>query len=132
MNEPDNTMTTGAKPAAPTQRQCASAPPEAAPPSKRAATKLQPTQTQAAQRKVRFELNVPKARSVSAVGTFNNWTPGATRLVFVGGTKWLRELFLAPGRYEYRFVVDGKWIDPPQAKAYVPNPQGGRSGVVEF
>lgn len=72
------------------------------------------------------------------VGTFNNWEHGATSLlpqgatplVPQGGTKWVREVFLAPGRYEYRFVVDGKWIDDPKATAFVPNPHGGRNAVV--
>lgn len=65
------------------------------------------------------------------VGSFNNWKPGATELTFIGGTKWLRELSLAPGRYEYRFVVDSRWVDPPNAMAYVPNPHGGHNAVVE-
>jgi hypothetical protein len=43
-------------------------------------------------------------------GTFNNWNPTATPLLFVGGTEWSKELSLPPGRYEYRFVVDGKWV----------------------
>lgn len=89
-------------------------------------------QTPVAPHRVRFEVDVPKARNVSVVGTFNNWIPGATRLVFIGGRKWLRELNLARGRYEYCFVVDGKWMDPPKADAYVPNPHGGRNAVIEI
>jgi len=27
--------------------------------------------------------------------------------------------------------VNGEWVDPPNAKAYVPNPYGGRNAVVE-
>jgi hypothetical protein len=64
-------------------------------------------------------------------GTFNNWNPGATRLIFIGGTKWFKDLPLAPGRYEYRFVVDGGWVDDPKAKVQVPNPHGGRNAVLE-
>ena len=48
----------------------------------------------------------------------------------MGGGKWAKELSLAPGRYEYRFVVDGKWIDDPKAKAYMPNSSGGRNAVL--
>lgn len=80
---------------------------------------------------VRFELDIPEARRVSVTGTFNDWKPRATRLAFIGGTKWFKDLLLAPGRYEYRFVVNGEWVDPPNAKAYVPNPYGGRNAVVE-
>ncbi len=91
----------------------------------------QTAQTKAIQHKVRIELDVPKARRVFVGGTFNDWNPSATPLVFIGGTKWSKDLFLAPGRYEYRFVVDGKWVEPPHAKAYAPNPHGGRNAVFE-
>jgi len=91
----------------------------------------QPAQAQAARRTVRFELNVPKAWSVSVAGSFNDWKPGATPLTALGSGKWAKELPLAPGRYEYRFMVDGKWVDDPKAKAYVPNPHGGRNAVLE-
>jgi hypothetical protein len=37
---------------------------------------------------------------------------------------------LSPGRYEYRFVVNGEWVDDPKAKASVPNPHGGRNAVL--
>jgi len=103
----------------------------AAPQAKLQATKRRAPQAQPAQRKVRFELDVPKAQSVFAGGTFNNWSATATPLVCVGGSKWSKDILLPPGRYEYRFVVDGKWVEPPQAKAYVPNPDGGRNGVFD-
>ena len=112
---------------------CSAPPPNTVPQARPPETKPESAlAAPAAPRKFRFEVDVPKARSVSVVGTFNNWTPGATRLVFIGGRKWIRELNLAPGRYEYRFVVDDKWVDPPNAKSYVPNPGGGRNAVVEI
>ncbi len=132
MNESNTSVATPTKPTTPISSQFSGLPSNAPPQAKGVETKPQTTQTQTAPRRVRFEVDVPKAQSVSVVGTFNNWTPGATRLVFVGGRKWIRELNLAPGRFEYRFVVDDKWVDPPNAKAYVPNPGGGRNAVVEI
>src|SRR5881628_2270451 len=136
MNQTNKPLTSTNKPApkptGPTPSQFSAGPPKAAPQIKPAETKPQPAQTQGARRAVRFELDVPKAMSVSVVGTFNDWKAGATPLNSVGAGKWTRELSLAPGRYEYRFVVDGHWIDDPKAKAYVPNPHGGRNAVVEI
>ncbi len=43
---------------------------------------------------------------------------------------WAKELILAPGRHEYRFVVDGEWVDDPAATDYVPNPFGGMNAVL--
>jgi 1,4-alpha-glucan branching enzyme len=132
MNETNRPPTTTAKPPTPTPSQFSPRPPQTAPQAKLPETKPQAAPTQAAPRKVRFELDVPKARSVFVAGTFNNWSATATPLVFVGGSKWSKDLSLQAGRCEYRFVVDGKWLEPPHAKAYVPNPHGGRNAVLEL
>ena len=94
--------------------------------------KPQPVQSKPAQGTVRFEFEAPKAKSVSVAGTFNGWKPGATPLNGVGAGKWAKEVALAPGRYEYRFVVDGQWADDPRAKSFTPNPHGGRNAVLEI
>lgn len=105
--------------------------PKADAPSKPTDKNPRPLQTQAGPRAVRFELDISHAWKVSVAGTFNNWDLADAPLVYIGNNRWFKDLYLAPGRYEYRFVMDGKWIDPPKAKAYVLNPYGGRNGVVE-
>jgi 1,4-alpha-glucan branching enzyme len=82
-------------------------------------------------RAVRFGLEIAGAKKVYVVGSFNEWHPEATPLRCVGGSKWYTYVSLDVGRYEYRYVVDGKWIDAPEAEAYVPNVKGGRNAVVE-
>lgn len=131
MNPPNRPATQTTKPSTPTPPPFSGSPPKAAPQARPAESKPQLGQSQAVRRTVRFEVDIPKARNISVAGTFNDWDPADTPLVFIGGTKWFKDLLLAPGRYEYRFVVDGKWVDPPHAKAYVPNPHGGRNAVVE-
>ncbi len=93
--------------------------------------KARPGRDHANRRAVRFGLEVPGAKNVYVVGTFNQWDQQATPLRCVGGSRWFTYISLAVGRYEYRFVVDGKWIDDPGAKAYVPSAKGGRNAVVE-
>ncbi len=44
--------------------------------------------------------------------------------------KWWTEVLLAPGRYEYRFVVDGQWQDDPMAVDFAANSFGGLNCVV--
>ena len=131
MNQPNRPVTTAAQPARRTASPPAAAPPKAAPQQKPAESIPRSAQTQTARRAIRFEVDIPNARNTSVAGTFNDWDPADAPLVFIGGNKWFKDLFLAPGRYEYRFVVDGKWVDPPKAKAYVPNPYGSRNAVVE-
>ena len=125
MNETNGPLTR------PTPRPSSATAPKAVPLATLGETKSQPVPTQANWGKIRFELDAPRAWSVLLVGTFNDWQPGATPLNGINDGKWARELSLAPGRYEYRFVVDGHWIDDPKAKAYVPNPHGGRNAVLQ-
>lgn len=77
-----------------------------------------------------LELTHPSAQSVAVAGSFNEWHPTATPMVALGKGRWRKELTLPPGRYEYRLVVDGQWVDDSTAKETVPNPFGGLNAVV--
>ena len=70
------------------------------------------------------------ARSVAVAGTFNDWKPKRTRLHQNGFGEWEVDLSLAPGDYEYRFVVDGEWTDDPLSCRHVANPFGGVNAVL--
>lgn len=72
----------------------------------------------------------PKAKAVCVAGTFNNWSPNATPLKNGDCGEWTVELLLRPGQYEYRFVVDGEWMDDPGIPERVPNPYGGFNSVL--
>ncbi len=72
----------------------------------------------------------PDAQEVCIAGSFNDWHPGVTPMIRLSDGKWAKELLLAPGRYEYRFVVDGHWVDDPVAQESVPNPFGGMNVVL--
>jgi 1,4-alpha-glucan branching enzyme len=79
---------------------------------------------------VKFELYERNARAVFVAGSFNAWNPTATPLKANGSGKWEAILKLSPGKYQYRFVVDGKWIADPSAKETVPNPFEGVNSVL--
>ena len=79
---------------------------------------------------VHFEFTHPTATTVCVAGCFNHWQPEAKALHPSGGGRWLKETALAPGTYEYCFVVDGKWMPDPLAKDQVPNPFGGTNSVL--
>jgi len=81
-----------------------------------------------AQPKVRLELSKPGAQSVAIAGSFNSWQPEQAKTTGNGG--WVKELTIAPGRYEYMFVVDGQWMADPNAKEFAPNPFGGQNSVL--
>jgi 1,4-alpha-glucan branching enzyme len=80
---------------------------------------------------VRFEYTDPQATNVCVAGTFNQWKPEAKTLRAAGVGHWIKETALAPGTYEYCFVVDGKWIPDPLASETVANPFGGRNSILK-
>ena len=79
---------------------------------------------------VHFELTHPNARAVCLAGSFNDWHAAATPMVALGEGRWAKELTLAPGRYEYRFVVDGEWLADPGAAEVAENGFGGLNSVL--
>jgi 1,4-alpha-glucan branching enzyme len=80
---------------------------------------------------VTFKLKAPQAKKVSLAGTFNNWDI-KSHLAKKGlkGT-WSTKVNLKPGRYEYKFVVDGSWINDPTCNASVGNAFGSQNSLVE-
>ncbi|HTZ41373.1 MAG TPA: isoamylase early set domain-containing protein [Syntrophales bacterium] len=84
----------------------------------------------ASARKVIFSLQWPFAREVFVAGTFNDWDPRKDQLK-EGANGWKIVKYLDPGIYEYRFVVDGIWVDDPAAVSRRPNRYGCQNCVVE-
>jgi len=83
------------------------------------------------QQRTEFTLKAPRAHSVTVAGSFNGWEPAQTPLRKGKGGIWRRALLLSPGRYVYRFVVDGQWRSDPNAKESMANEYGETNSVVE-
>ena len=60
-----------------------------------------------------FSYLAPHAKSVFLAGSFNQWNPSSHPLKRDKRGTWKITLPLTPGRYEYRFVADGKWENDP-------------------
>lgn len=82
------------------------------------------------QRSVELVLSMPQAQQAVVAGSFNNWDLKKTPMTKDLGAGWKATLTLPPGRYEYRFVVDGQWITDPNARETVKNPYGGTNSVL--
>ncbi len=59
-----------------------------------------------------FRLALAAGKRVFLVGDFNGWNPTMDRMTEVAGGYELR-LFLLPGKYRYRFIVDGVALADP-------------------
>jgi len=81
---------------------------------------------------VTFALQLAEAKAVFLCGDFNNWSPTASRMIrHEGNGRWQKCLTLSPGRYEYKFIVDGEWKTDPAAPQNAVNPFGSINSVLE-
>ena len=80
---------------------------------------------------VTFTFDSGEAEEVEVCGDFNQWSPGALCMIRLNGdSHWEKRLILTPGRYEYKFLVDGEWISDPKCKEVVANAFGSTNSVV--
>ncbi len=85
-----------------------------------------PTPTSAG---ITFTLHAPAAERVQIAGDFNAWNPAGSEMELCDGV-WRKTVPLAPGRYRYRYVVDGRWQSDPQNPQVEPSPYGDYDSVV--
>jgi 1,4-alpha-glucan branching enzyme len=64
-------------------------------------------------KQVEFVCHAPEAKAVFLAGTFNGWSPTDEPMAGNKRGEWRTTLSLRPGRYEYKFVVDGHWVCDP-------------------
>ncbi len=76
------------------------------------------------QRTVEFVFPDPEAKEVYVAGDFNSWRIGEESKLEKRNGVWVKTVNLPPGRYRYRFVVDGKWVDDPNNPMKEKNPYG--------
>jgi len=72
------------------------------------------------------------ASMVKLAGDFNDWDPDAHPMHFEQGQGiWTTVVPLDPGRYQYRFVVDGEWRHDPNNPNSELDPYGGMNSVID-
>jgi len=64
-----------------------------------------------------FSYYAPEAQSVFLAGSFNDWNPDAQLMNRDDEGIWRTSLELPPGRYEFKFIVDGEWCCQPDGDA---------------
>jgi chromosome partitioning protein len=77
-----------------------------------------------------FRARFDNAQSVLVAGDFNNWSPMSTPMMSTTAG-FMTKLPLRPGRYRYRFVVDGRWVTDPHNTYVEANQFGELNNVVE-
>jgi 1,4-alpha-glucan branching enzyme len=84
-------------------------------------------------RRVRLTLASEPGKEVFVAGAFNDWDPTRTRMKDKAGDgTYVATMFLFPGRYEYKFVVNGVWCVDPECPDWAPNAFGSLNSVLEL
>jgi 1,4-alpha-glucan branching enzyme len=81
--------------------------------------------------KVTFSIEAKDANFAAVVGDFNNWNPAEGKLSKLkNGT--FKGLFEVPKdvTYEFKYVVDGNFLNDPEADSYVYNEFAGAENSV--
>jgi 1,4-alpha-glucan branching enzyme len=78
-------------------------------------------------KKVHFTLSAPEADNVFLLGDFNGWEADPHSLKKDKKGNWKVSINLTPGKYEYRFLVDGEWQDDPNCAARIHNTFGSEN-----
>ena len=85
-------------------------------------------------KRITFQYDAPEAQVVSVAGSFNDWDifshPLKQSRNGKGGGRWQKTLYLEPGLYEYRLVVDGVWQNDPQGSGTRVNGFGTENTVL--
>jgi len=73
-----------------------------------------------------FKLKAFFAKSVSIAGNFNNWDKDANPFILNAQGVWEARILLSPGKYIYKFVIDGgNWVNN-STPEYVDDPVYGK------
>lgn len=79
----------------------------------------------AGRKKVEFSIEAKAGSDVSVAGSFTGWRPRSLTAKGTGSiVKYGLVVFLPPGQYQYKFIINGEWITDPGCPATTINEFG--------
>ena len=81
-------------------------------------------------KKEAFVFKAPNAKVVQLAGDFTNWEKNPIALKKTPDGVWQTTIEIEPGKYHYRFLVDGEWQDDRNSPMQ-PNPFGSNNAIRE-
>ncbi|MDH3875235.1 MAG: isoamylase early set domain-containing protein [Desulfobacteraceae bacterium] len=90
------------------------------------------TRQEIKQRKVTFSLENADANEVFLIGDFNEWNPKIHPMKSDANGTWIRDVIIPPGKYEYKFMVDGQWKEDPQNEQLSLNCFGTYNNIINI
>ena len=84
-----------------------------------------------AKKAVTFTVHAEKGKAVYLAGSFNEWSTTAKKMAYKAKDGlYAATVQLAPGEYQYKFIIDGTWCADPENVNAVKNDQGTFNSVV--
>ena len=83
-------------------------------------------------KKVSFSIEAPFAEKVILMGDFNSWNPKAHPMKNDGNGIWTRTVVMPPGKYEYKFLIDGNWKEDSGNEQTCPNCFGTLNSILNL
>ena len=84
-------------------------------------------------KEVTFAMESPVAKDIYVAGDFNDWKiDDESRLALGENGCWEKRVALPHGRYRYKFVVDGEWMEDSRNQAREINTFGSFDSVMEI
>ena len=78
-----------------------------------------------AKKAVTFTVHAEKGKSVFLAGSFNEWSTTAKKMAYKAKDGlYAATVQLAPGEYQYKFIIGDKWATDDQNTEFVPNDKG--------
>ena len=78
-----------------------------------------------------FTVRAEVGKTVYLAGTFNNWDPAGKQMLDKKNEGvYTVSMKLAPGTYQYKFVIDGTWCADPENLDFVQNDHGTLNSVL--
>ncbi len=94
------------------------------------ATKKEKAVKTASKQSVVFSFDAHDARAVLILGDFNGWDQKRGAMKKNQKGLWYKTLLIAPGTYQYKFLVDGEWQNDPECNETTTNIHGTLNSVL--
>ena len=99
--------------------------------AKGAAKAAKKASAKTAERRVTFTVRAEAGKAVYLAGCFNKWNPTGKKMTDKKKDGvYSTTVKLAPGTYEYKFVIDGVWCADPENQDFVKNDCGTLNSVI--
>ena len=93
--------------------------------------KSAPKAKKVAEKSVTFTVRAEPGKTVYLAGCFNKWNPTGKQMLDKKNTGvYSTTIKLAPGTYQYKFVIDGTWCADPECADFVQNDHGTLNSVI--